>query len=232
MNSYIKRLAYSRSNKEFVKYHRNKGIKIGENCEFFGRLFIDIDVTRPSLICIGNNVVMTKGVTLLTHGYDWCVFRELYGETMGSAKSINIGNNVFIGQHAKLLPGSSIGDNCIIGVGSIVTKHLESNSIYAGNPAKFICTISDYYEKRKASQLEEAVIYAISIMERYKRLPVMDDFGEFFELFLEREESKFGNIQVKHQTRNKFENFMESKPLFNGFDEFLLHVLHCQKSGF
>jgi acetyltransferase-like isoleucine patch superfamily enzyme len=228
MFNYIKRLEYSRSNKAFIKYLRAKGIKIGENCEFFGRLFIDIDLTRPSLISVGNNVVMTKGVTLLTHGYDWCVLRELYGTTLGSAKSIIIGNNVFIGQHVKILPGSSIGDNCIIGVGSVVTKHLEPNCVYAGNPAKFICTISDYFQKRKESQLKEAVCFAKSIMERFDRLPVMDDFTEFFELFLERENSKFGKIPVKHQTKNKFNDFMASKPLFTGFDEFLEYVLNSK----
>jgi len=188
-------------------------------------LFIDIDLTRPSLIEIGNNVVITKGVTLLTHGYDWCVFRELYGITLGHAKAIRIGNNVFIGQHVKILPGVTIGDNCIIGVGSIVTKNIDSNAVYAGNPAKFIIKIEDYFLKRQQVQIEEAVIFAKSILERYNRLPIKDDFHEFFELFLERDESRFGKIPVKHQTRDKFQNFMDSKPKFIGFEEFLSYVM-------
>jgi len=225
MLNYVKRLLHSRSNKAFIKHLKSKGIKVGENCEFFGRLFIDFDFTRPSLIEIGDNVVMAKGVTLLTHGYDWCVLRQLYGQSFGYAKSVKIGNNVFIGQHVRILPGVTIGDNCIIGVGSIVTKVLPSNGVYAGNPARFICSVDDYYKNRVAAQLIEATEYAQSIIERYNRMPKEDDFKEFFELFLERDETKFGNIPVRHQTADKYYEFMKSTPVFNGFEEFLKYVL-------
>lgn len=225
MKSYIIRLIYSRSNLSFIKYLKSKGIKIGENCQFFGRLFIDFDFTRPSLIEIGNNVVMTKGVTLLTHGYDWCVLRELYGKSLGSARAIKIGNNVFIGQHVRILPGVTIGDNCIIGVGSIVTKDLPSNGVYVGNPAKFVISIEEYYQKRIGAQLTEATEYALSILQRFGRNPIKEDFNEFFELFIERDETMFGKIPVKNQTGKAYNEFMKTKPIFNGFDEFLNYVL-------
>lgn len=219
------RLIYSRDNASFIKFFRSKGVKIGENCEFFGRLFIDIDLTRPSLIQIGNNVVMTKGVTILTHGYDWCVLREKYGTSLGYAQPVLIGDNVFIGQHVKILPGVTIGNNCIIGVGSIVTKNLESDYVYAGVPAKKIKSIQEYYADRLDLQIKEAVNFGISIIERFGRMPIKEDFNEFFELFLERDEAKFGGIPVKEQTRNKFENFMASKPFFMGFEHFLDHII-------
>jgi acetyltransferase-like isoleucine patch superfamily enzyme len=53
---------------------------------------------------------------------------------------ITIGKNVTIGQYAQIMPGASIGDNVIIGAGAIVPKgrEVESGSIYAGNPIRFI----------------------------------------------------------------------------------------------
>ncbi|BCM76340.1 acyltransferase [Aeromonas caviae] len=53
-------------------------------------------------------------------------------------KRIVIGNNVFIGNDVKVLKGVTIGDNSVIGAGSVVVKNVEANSIYAGNPARFI----------------------------------------------------------------------------------------------
>jgi acetyltransferase-like isoleucine patch superfamily enzyme len=52
--------------------------------------------------------------------------------------AVTIGNHVFIGAHSTILKGVSIGDNSIIGSGSVVTKNIPPNEIWAGNPAKFI----------------------------------------------------------------------------------------------
>ncbi|MFC4269733.1 acyltransferase [Polaribacter marinivivus] len=53
-------------------------------------------------------------------------------------KPIYIGNNVFIGGHSLILKGSSIGQNSIVGAGSVVAGNIPSNEIWAGNPARFI----------------------------------------------------------------------------------------------
>ncbi len=47
-----------------------------------------------------------------------------------------------------LLPGASIGDNVIIGAGSVVSGQIPPNSVAAGNPAKVLCSIQDYYFKK------------------------------------------------------------------------------------
>jgi maltose O-acetyltransferase len=54
------------------------------------------------------------------------------------SKPVKIGDNVWIGMNACILPGVEIGDNSIIGAGSIVTKNIPSNEIWVGNPARFI----------------------------------------------------------------------------------------------
>ena len=51
---------------------------------------------------------------------------------------VKISNNVFIGNNVIILKGVTIGENSVIGAGSVVTKSCESDSVYAGNPAKFI----------------------------------------------------------------------------------------------
>ena len=90
------------SNKNYVIWLRKQGVRVGNDCAFFGRQELHIDLTRPSLIEIGNNVIITRGVLLLTHGYDWAVLREKYGEILGSGKKITIKDNVFIGTFAKI----------------------------------------------------------------------------------------------------------------------------------
>lgn len=54
------------------------------------------------------------------------------------SKPVEIGDNVWIGMNAAILPGVSIGNNSIIGSGSVVTKNIPENEIWVGNPARFI----------------------------------------------------------------------------------------------
>jgi hypothetical protein len=54
-------------------------MKIGEETTIYAPLKTTIDETRPWLIDIGNNVKITKGVTILTHGFDWSVLKGVYG---------------------------------------------------------------------------------------------------------------------------------------------------------
>lgn len=220
----LNRLLAQSSSKRFITFLRRKGVTIGEGCEFYGLPDIVIDTTRPSLIEIGNNVIFTKGVILLTHGYDWAVLREYYGEVFGYAQPIKIKNNVFLGIRSIIMPGVIINENCIIATGSIVTKSTEPNSVYAGTPARKIMSIEEYYNKRKRAQIEEAGVYAKSIISNLHRKPVVSDFREFFHLFLPRNPSQFGGIPVKLQTKNHYNNFMISKPEFNDFEDFLNNV--------
>ena len=105
---------------------------------------------------MGNNVKITRGVTILTHGFDWSVLNGKYGDICGAAGKVTIGNNVFIGMQSTILKGVTIGDNVIIGANSLINKDIPSNSVVAGNPAKVICSLDDYHNKRLSLQFEEA----------------------------------------------------------------------------
>ena len=85
---------------------------------------------------IGNDVQITDPVTILTHDYSWSVLKKKYGIIYGNQRKTVIGNNVFIGWGATILGGSHIGDNVIIGANSVVSGNVDSNSVYAGNPAR------------------------------------------------------------------------------------------------
>lgn len=92
-----------------------------------------------------------KNVTILTHDYSIKHAARMIGKEneikSSIRKPVKIGNNVFIGAKALILPGTTIGDNCIIGGGAVVKGDIESDSIYAGNPAVKIGTTIRYAEK-------------------------------------------------------------------------------------
>jgi acetyltransferase-like isoleucine patch superfamily enzyme len=205
----------------FLKYLKKKGIKIGKNVFFVSPKDTIIDLTRPYLIEIGNDVLFCPGIKMLTHGADWFVLREIYHRPFGSAGTIKIGNNVFIGHNVIILKNIQIGNNVIIGSGSIITKDVPDNCIVAGNPAKIISNIEKLYNKYLERELIESKIIIDHIRKNQEREPNIKDFREFFHLFLERDKKKFYGIPVQRQVGKYFNEFMKTKPKFNGFDEFI-----------
>lgn len=144
------------SRESYVSYLRSQGMVIGENTVIYSPMHCVIDQTRPWMIEIGDNVSITEGVTILTHGYDWSVFKGKYGDVLGSAGRVKIGSNVFIGMNATILKGVTIGDNVVIGANSLINKDVPSDCVVAGNPQRVICGIDEYLEKRRAAQVAEA----------------------------------------------------------------------------
>ena len=124
------------------------GVKVGKN-NFIASRFWD---SEPYLITVGNNCQITNGVKFYTHGGGGSV-RKTYPkfDTFGKIK---IGDYVYIGSGAKIMPGVTIGDNVIVAAGSIVTKSIPSNVVVGGNPAKYICTIEDYIERNMKYNLD------------------------------------------------------------------------------
>lgn len=83
---------------------------------------------------IGNGVLIGQQVVIATlnHGFAPKQRHDLL------PRKVTIGDNVWIGAHATILPGVTIGDNAIIGAGAVVTKDVPSNVVVAGVPAKII----------------------------------------------------------------------------------------------
>ena len=92
-------------------------------------------------VTIGNNVLIGPNVSLYTpnHAIDAGERKEGYEVSL----PINIGDNVWIGGSVTIVPGVTIGDNTIIGAGSVVTKDIPSNVIAAGVPCRVIRSITE-----------------------------------------------------------------------------------------
>lgn len=104
-----------------------------------------IDDLIPQAITIGKNFVSSLNSMIIAH--DASLYNHIKKHRV---EEIVIGDNVFLGAGAIILPGVHVGDGAIIGAGSIVTKDVNEYTVVAGNPAKFICTVNDYVEKCKS----------------------------------------------------------------------------------
>lgn len=69
--------------------------------------------------------------------------------------------------NTTILMGARIGSNCVVGAGSVVTGNFPDNVVIAGNPAKIVCTIEEFYIKRKDSEIEAAFNFASSWKRKY-----------------------------------------------------------------
>lgn len=214
------------SNNLYIKYLRSCGIKIGNNCVFRDRFSTRIDVTRPSLVTIGNDVDFNKNFQILTHDWSSRVFRNKYGVLVNSSGAVSLGNNIYIGTDVIVLKGVTIGDNCIIGAGSIVSHDIPSDSVAVGRPAKVICSLDEYLAKRLTLCEAEAFEYAISIIERYGRMPIYTDFSEEFPLFVDGSNiDEYPLLPIKSQLGKGFDKWLEKhEAKFMGFDAFLCEV--------
>jgi len=185
--AFFKNRYHTRSSKAYIKYLRSIGCKVGNHTIIYEPAQSTIDITRPYLVKIGDFVKITKGVTILTHGYDWSVLRKEYGEILASAGKVTIGNNVFIGMNTTILKGTVIGNNVIIGANSLVSKDIPNNVVAAGNPAKTIMTLDEYLIKRRKEYIFEAKMAVRSFYETYGVLPDMSQLIDFFPLYARRD---------------------------------------------
>lgn len=214
---------YSQSNSSrFVKYLKKNNIKIGSNVVFRCPRNTLIDLTRPSLIEIGNNVDINDYFTVLTHDYTTHVFINLYNEFLPSSGKVKIGNNVYFGRNVTLLKGAEIGDNSIVGVGSLVTKSMPSNSVIIGAPAKVFCTIDEYFEKRKLESLIETREYIKSIREQ-GREPLPEDFWEEFGFFVDSQNiNEYPMIPIRRQLNDHYKLWLlNHKKQFKDIQDFI-----------
>lgn len=107
---------------------------IGHHCTIGKRCFISKDVT------MGNYVVIGPEVCFYTQNHQFSdIQTPIYHQGLTARKPITIGNDVWIGRRAFILPGCNIPDGCVIGAGSIVTaREFPPYSVIAGNPARVI----------------------------------------------------------------------------------------------
>lgn len=221
----IKRLVlgYKASSKAYVNHLKKIGMDIGEDVIFFRPFNTTIDEQNPYLISIGNHVMVTGPVTILSHDYSWSVLKGKYGDILGNQKRTIIGNNIFIGWGTTILGGSVIGDNVIIGANAVVSGRIESDSVYAGNPAKRMMSIDEYYTKRKKNQLTEAVAVVNRFVDVYGYEPPLEALNEYFFLFATEDEicpSFESQLALLGNKELSLKRIKDSR-LFYGYKDFL-----------
>lgn len=118
----------------FVVMHNAK-LLIGNNVGMSSTTIVcSTEVTVGDNVKIGGNTVLYDTDF---HSLDKDLRKNKVTD-ISKKSPIIIRNNVFIGAHCTILKGVDIGENSIIGAGSVVTKNIPPNEIWAGNPAKFI----------------------------------------------------------------------------------------------
>jgi acetyltransferase-like isoleucine patch superfamily enzyme len=133
-------------------YARSIGVRMGENVVFYS-LSPSTFGSEPWLITLGSNVYITAGVFFITHDGGTLILRKEVPDLEWTAP-IAVGNDVYIGVRATILPGVTIGNRCIIGAGSVVTKDIPDNSVAAGVPARVIKSTDEYLENMKKKSLK------------------------------------------------------------------------------
>lgn len=140
-----------------IPYARRKGVKVGEGC----RIYITQWGSEPFLISIGDRVTITSGVRLITHDGSTWLIRDEKSERYQKYLPISIGSDVFIGLNTLIMPGVTIGNNVVIGAGSVVTKNIPDNSVAVGNPARVISTYDALDKKIRATCIHNSEIQHI-----------------------------------------------------------------------
>ena len=123
------------------KQARMVGVTIGEGTWIASHFWS----SEPYLITIGKHCQITSGVLIHTHGGGQATRKQI--PDFDCFGKVSIGDYVYIGTRASIMPGVTIGDNVLVAGESVVTKSVPSNSVVAGNPARFICTLDEYKAK-------------------------------------------------------------------------------------
>lgn len=122
------------------KFHINQPFRCDYGCNIYiGENFFanfNLTILDEASVTFGDNVFIGPNVSIYTacHPLD----PEARNTGVEWAEAVTIGNNVWIGGNVTILPGVTVGDNVVIGAGSVVTKDVAPDTVVAGNPAKFI----------------------------------------------------------------------------------------------
>lgn len=109
--------------------------------------------SEPYLITLGDNVRISFDVRFVTHDGGTWAFRNYYEDMQDVVKfgPIVVEGGAFVGARSTIMPGVRIGSHAVIGAGSIVTKDVPAETVWAGVPARQICTLREYAERSKAA---------------------------------------------------------------------------------
>ena len=138
----------SKKKTEFIRKHHLFG-SIVNNCHI-QRWKLPL---HSELLFLHDNVKLASNVGIVTHDVIHRMLNRKYQteEFIEKVGCIEIMDNVFVGSGTRILYNTRIGSNVIIGSDSLVNKDIPDNSVYAGVPARYICSFDEYVEKARVS---------------------------------------------------------------------------------
>ena len=232
--SIVKKLRNGKKNKseDLICYLRSHGAEIGEDVFVYDVTNTMLDKSAPWLLKIGNHVRIAGGTKILTHDYSWSVLKHYApegiqpGAVIGAQSPVEIGDCVFIGMNCIITRGVKIGSHVVIGAGSVVTKDCPDGGVYAGNPARRIMNIEEYYNKRKNLQFAEAREIVRCYRERIHKDPPKEVLAEYCMLFSSRADAQKNDaFQTKLKLLGNYEDSLkymdENPPMFQDYESFL-----------
>ncbi|ALR31851.1 capsule biosynthesis protein CapG [Chryseobacterium sp. IHB B 17019] len=148
----------------YLKTCIQNGLKLGKNV--VARNGVSFG-SEPFLVEIGDDSRIGAGVTFVTHAGTTVNIRKLEGyEEVRNFGHIKVGKNCAIGSNSTILQNVEIGDNCILGANSVLSESMPEHTVYAGNPAKYVCEIEDYADVLKKTTVE----YPLELEKDRKKL--------------------------------------------------------------
>lgn len=131
---------------------RKLGVAVGSRCRFLG-VSASTFGSEPYLISIGDHVTITGEVRFITHDGGVWILRDKHPD-LDVVAPISVGNNVFIGLRATILPGVTLGDNVVVAAGSVVTRSFGDDVVIGGVPARVLRSVEEYERAAIASGIQ------------------------------------------------------------------------------
>jgi serine acetyltransferase len=135
-----------------VAFHRSKGVTIGARVDLYGAGLFTFG-SEPYLVTVGDDVTISHEVDFITHDGGLRVVRDEHPGAFHYGP-ITVEDGAFIGAHAVLLPGVTVGAGAVVGAGSVVTRDVPPRTVVAGVPAKVVKSVDDYGRAKQAEWID------------------------------------------------------------------------------
>ncbi|OGN89031.1 MAG: hypothetical protein A2158_08095 [Chloroflexi bacterium RBG_13_46_14] len=159
-----------------------------------------IDSLTPQFIKIGRNFISGPNSVILSHDASYLLFTRKY-----AIQPTIIGDDVFLGAGAIVLPGVKIGNRVCIGAGSVVTHDIHDNCVVAGNPAKIISSIDEYIKKAQTKGVLYSPPYSFDQIRTQKGHVTDEQVNEF-------QKSAVAEYRRRNPGVNDWINYIERRP--------------------
>lgn len=156
-------------------YAKYIGVKVGKGCLISTKKFS----SEPYLIEIGDYVRIANDVKFFTHGGVWS---QSYKFPIGALEhfgKIKIGNYTYIGDSCLIMPGVTIGNDVIVGAGTVVSKSIPDGLMVAGNPMKVIGRTEDFVKRTIKNNVMCKEVYRLKGDKRREYIENIPD--EYFD---------------------------------------------------